>query len=160
MGGWSTPLSGRLPSAKRPVTHYTGGCVGPRAGLDGCEKSCPPPGFDHRTVQPVANRCIDYDMAADSCSKAWGKPWNIKGTSMDFGFSSFREFLGSFLGLRQAILTDRFLSFSPPLQTNSVVEPQRHRPPPHTSFQITGRLCPVLRVVCTRRVWKVKIHHV
>ena len=38
---------------------------------------------------------------------------------------------GNFTGL----LTDRFLSFSPPLQANSVIEPQiRHRPPPHTSF--------------------------
>jgi len=26
--------------------------VGPRAGLDGCGKSRPPPGFDPRTVQP------------------------------------------------------------------------------------------------------------
>jgi len=29
--------------------------MGPRAGLDGCEKSSPPPGFDPRTVQPVAS---------------------------------------------------------------------------------------------------------
>jgi hypothetical protein len=28
--------------------------VGPRAGLDGCGKSRPPPGFDPRTLQPVA----------------------------------------------------------------------------------------------------------
>jgi hypothetical protein len=33
--------------------------VGPRAGLDVCEKSRPPPGFDHRTVQPVASRYTD-----------------------------------------------------------------------------------------------------
>jgi hypothetical protein len=30
----------------------TGGWVGPRAGLDGCGKSRPPPGFDPRTVKP------------------------------------------------------------------------------------------------------------
>ena len=79
--------------------------------------------------------CTDYDMPADSCSKAWGKTWNVWGTSLDFGFSSFREVLGSVLGLRQAILTDRFLGFSPPVQANFVIEPQiRHRPPPHTSF--------------------------
>jgi len=29
--------------------------MGPRAGLDGCKKSRPPPGFDPRTVQPVAS---------------------------------------------------------------------------------------------------------
>ena len=28
--------------------------MGPRAGLDGCGKYRPPPGFDPRTVQPVA----------------------------------------------------------------------------------------------------------
>ena len=38
---------------KRPGTHCTGGWVGPRAGLDRCEKSRPPPGFDPRTVEPV-----------------------------------------------------------------------------------------------------------
>jgi hypothetical protein len=31
-----------LPPAKRCGTHCTGGCVGPRTGLDGCEKSRPP----------------------------------------------------------------------------------------------------------------------
>ena len=41
----------------RYCTHFTGGWVGPRAGLDGCRKSRPPQGFDPRTVQPVASRC-------------------------------------------------------------------------------------------------------
>jgi hypothetical protein len=27
---------------ERPGTHCVEGCVGPRADLDGCEKSCPP----------------------------------------------------------------------------------------------------------------------
>ena len=31
--------------------------MGPRAGLDGCGKYHPSPGFDPRTVQPVASRC-------------------------------------------------------------------------------------------------------
>ena len=44
---------------ERPGTHCTGGWVGPRAGLDRCENP-PPPGFDTRTVQPVANGCTDY----------------------------------------------------------------------------------------------------
>jgi hypothetical protein len=34
--------------------------VGPRAGLDNGGKSRPPPGFDPRTVQPVASRYTDY----------------------------------------------------------------------------------------------------
>ena len=34
--------------------------MGPRAGLDRCGKSRPPPGFDPRTVQSVASRYTDY----------------------------------------------------------------------------------------------------
>ena len=34
--------------------------MGPRAGLDWCGKSRPPPGFDFWTAQPVASRCTDY----------------------------------------------------------------------------------------------------
>jgi hypothetical protein len=44
---------------ERPGTHCTGGWVGHRVGLDVCEKSHPPPGFDPRTVQPVASRYTD-----------------------------------------------------------------------------------------------------
>ena len=45
---------------ERPGTHCTGGWVGPRAGLDRCRKSRPPPGFDPRTIQPVASRYTDH----------------------------------------------------------------------------------------------------
>jgi hypothetical protein len=51
------PGSGPLYSRERPGTHCTGGWVSPRAGLDVCEK--PRPGFDHRTIQPVASRYND-----------------------------------------------------------------------------------------------------
>jgi hypothetical protein len=44
---------------ERPRTLWRGGWVGPRAGLDGCGKSRPPPGFDPRTAQPVAIRYTD-----------------------------------------------------------------------------------------------------
>ena len=45
--GWmvNTTLPAALPQRKRPGTHCTGGWVGPRAGLDGCGKSRPPPGI-------------------------------------------------------------------------------------------------------------------
>ena len=39
--------------------HCIGGWVGPKAGLDGCGKSRPLPGFDAETVQPVASRYTD-----------------------------------------------------------------------------------------------------
>jgi hypothetical protein len=48
-----------LPPGKRPDTHCIGGWVGPTAGLDGCGKSRTTPGFDPRTVQPVASRYTD-----------------------------------------------------------------------------------------------------
>ena len=44
---------------ERPSTNFTGGWVGPRTGPDGRGKSRPPPGFDPRTVQPVASRSTD-----------------------------------------------------------------------------------------------------
>jgi len=37
--------------------------VGPRAGLDVCRKSRLAPGFDPRTVQPVASRYTDYAIS-------------------------------------------------------------------------------------------------
>ena len=43
-----------LPPGKRPGSHCVGRWVGPRAGLDECGISRPPPGFDSRTVQPLA----------------------------------------------------------------------------------------------------------
>jgi len=44
---------------ERPCIHRTGGWVDHSAGLDGCGKSRPPPGFDPRTVHPDASRYTD-----------------------------------------------------------------------------------------------------
>ena len=52
------------PKRKGPGTHFIGGWVGPTNGLDGCKKSHPPPGFDPRTIQPVASRYTDYVIPA------------------------------------------------------------------------------------------------
>ena len=43
-----------LPTGKRHDTHCIGGWVIPRTGPKGCGKSHPPPGFDSRTVQTIA----------------------------------------------------------------------------------------------------------
>jgi len=43
---WLTRHTGRLPSGKKPITHCTGGWVGPRAVLDTWGKPRPTPGFD------------------------------------------------------------------------------------------------------------------
>jgi hypothetical protein len=45
---------------ERPATLCTRGWVDSRAGLDRCGKISPPPGFDLRTVQPVASRYTDW----------------------------------------------------------------------------------------------------
>ena len=52
---------------ERPGIRCTGGWVGPRAGLDTCGKNCPPPGFDLRTVQPVASRYTDWATRPNLC---------------------------------------------------------------------------------------------
>jgi len=57
--GCSTPRPGNLFLGKEIVTHFTGGWVGPRAGLDGCGKSRPLRGLNPWTVQPVASRYTD-----------------------------------------------------------------------------------------------------
>ena len=57
MMGDQRHASAALPPEKRPRTHCIEGWVGPRAGLGGCGKYRPPPGFDPRTVHPVASRC-------------------------------------------------------------------------------------------------------
>jgi len=49
---------------ERPGTHFIGGWMGTRAGLDGWGRSRPPPGFDPRTVQPAASRYTDRAIPA------------------------------------------------------------------------------------------------
>ena len=56
-----------LPPGKRGGTHFTGCWVGPEAGLDG-RKISSPPGFDPRTVQPVASRYTDWAIPAHNSS--------------------------------------------------------------------------------------------
>jgi len=63
MGGWSTPCPGRFTPGKNRYPLYTrlGGFNG-RSGS--VRKILPPPGFDHRTVQPVASLYTDYALPA------------------------------------------------------------------------------------------------
>ena len=50
--------------------------MGPRAGVDRCGKSRPPPGFDPRTVQPVASRYTDYvTRPAEIDESSYKKQW-------------------------------------------------------------------------------------
>ena len=59
-GKWVVNTTSRpLYPRERPGIFFIGDWVGPIAGRDRCRKSLPPPGFDPRTVQPVASRCTD-----------------------------------------------------------------------------------------------------
>ena len=55
---------GRFTSGKDPVPIGIESWLGPRAGLDGCGISRPPPGFNPRTFQPVASHYIDWAIDA------------------------------------------------------------------------------------------------
>jgi hypothetical protein len=45
---------------ERPGTLCTGGRVGPRTGLDRCEKAHPPPGFNSQIIQPIARHYTNW----------------------------------------------------------------------------------------------------
>jgi len=53
-----------LPLGKKPTTHFIGGWVGPRTGLDRCGKLASPPGFDPQTIQPIASCYTDWYILA------------------------------------------------------------------------------------------------
>jgi len=65
-----------LPTGK-PGTHCIRGWVGPRADLDGCGKSRPQPGFDRRTVQPIASHYTDWAIPALQKQSTFSKLRNI-----------------------------------------------------------------------------------
>ena len=64
VGGWSAPRPGRFTPGKETLYPLYRRLGGPRAGLDGCGKSRPPPGFDPLTVQPVASSYMDWAIPA------------------------------------------------------------------------------------------------
>ena len=57
--------------------------MGPRVGMDKCGKSRPPPGFDPRTLQPVASRYTCYATLAlaflSDCSKLFSENYILFG---------------------------------------------------------------------------------
>jgi len=59
--GWvvSSTFRPHFTSGKKPGTHFTGGWVGPRAGLDRAENLVPT-GIRSRTFQPVVSRYTDW----------------------------------------------------------------------------------------------------
>jgi hypothetical protein len=51
--------SAALPPGKRPVTRCIGVLGGPQSRSKRVRKMSPPPGFDPRTVEPLASRYTD-----------------------------------------------------------------------------------------------------
>ena len=64
MGVGVSTTPGRFTPEKDPVPIVQAARWAHRAGLGGWGKSRPPPGFDPRTVQPVASRYTDWAIAA------------------------------------------------------------------------------------------------
>jgi hypothetical protein len=65
--GWvvnATPRPGRFTSGKETRNPLYRGLVGPQYQTGRVRKILPPPGFDPRTVQPVASRYTDYVVPA------------------------------------------------------------------------------------------------
>jgi len=72
VGGWSTPRPWRFTPGKftrYPLHRRLGG---PQAWSARVQKILAPPGFDPRTVQPVASRETDYDILAHGSLGGFG----------------------------------------------------------------------------------------
>jgi hypothetical protein len=74
---WGVALEGRFTAGETALgTHWIGGWVSPRAGLDEVEKrKIPSPRRESKLrtpiVQPVASRCTDWAIPALSQSLPW-----------------------------------------------------------------------------------------
>jgi hypothetical protein len=69
VGGWvvnATPRPLRPPGRTRYPLYMRLG--GPQSRSGQVRKNSPPPGFDPRTVQPVASRYTVYDIPAPTCN--------------------------------------------------------------------------------------------
>ena len=63
-GGWSTPPSGRFSPWKESRYQLYQRLGGPQGRSWRVQKISPPPGFDHRIVQPIASCYTDWAIAA------------------------------------------------------------------------------------------------
>ena len=70
-GGWSAPRRGRFSPWKDPVTtvQEAGWATGPV--WTGAQNLAPQPGFDPRTVEPIASRYTDWSIVADGNRNVW-----------------------------------------------------------------------------------------
>ena len=102
-----------IPSGKRAGTYFIGGWVGTMAGLDGCRKILPPPGFDPRTFQSVV-----------SCTVTICVLWGLFPQHFFFGLGSSYAFAPGSTAASVADCTiPRFLNI-PPLSARCFSRPQ------------------------------------
>jgi hypothetical protein len=67
-GGWLTPRPGRFTPGKETWYPFYRRLGGPQCRFGRARKISPPPGFDLRTVQPIASRHTDCAVPAHSLS--------------------------------------------------------------------------------------------
>ena len=85
VGGW-LQAPAVLPPGKWPGAYCVGGWLGPKARLDGCRISRPPPGIDSRIVQHAASR---YTGCAIPARAEWMNGTNF----VKRWYSSFQNFI-------------------------------------------------------------------
>jgi hypothetical protein len=76
-GGWLTPRPGRFIPGKKTRYRWLGGPQGRSGQL---RKISPPPGFESRTVQPVANTQGHYWNKIINKNSVSGRGWDSTGT--------------------------------------------------------------------------------
>jgi len=114
--GWGVSVTPRpLYPRERPGTHCTGGWVGPRAGLDRCGKSRPPPGFDTRTVRPVASRYTDWATPVHAIIYAYF----FKTTYVDRNQGDEQQWKDAVNGRTDGVVQPSWAANSPDLSTGT-----------------------------------------
>ena len=124
-GGWVVNATPRpLYPLERPGTLYIGGWEGPRAGLDVCWKSRPPPGFDPRTLLPVASPNTDYgnslrtEISFDNTTQLFSFCWSA---SQMGGNDHYISWLNWLISVTRLANTFHAFPSRPTMRLNAVV---------------------------------------
>jgi hypothetical protein len=143
VGGWSKQRPSRFTPGKEtryPFYRRLGGPQG-RSGL--VRNISPPPGFDTRTVQPVAGRYTDWANPVQDYSNRYCKYWMnvIPPFMIIIVFSRFRSFHMSVI-LKQVSCLINLLHFTPYFKINVVLWETRsdvERGPNNSSHNLTWK---------------------
>jgi hypothetical protein len=89
-GGWLTPRLGRCAPGKQSRCPLYRRLGGPHGRYGRMRKTSPPPGFDPRTVQPVASHYTGWNNPAHE--EQW-RYINLLGNRISYLFVTFKHFL-------------------------------------------------------------------